>query len=132
MKTPIDSELAALIEVAKAKYTVEWWDPDHDPKEMAYYQLHEPVWLVRFGDFHVAVEKLLARSVWAHEFMLCLSELKVEAARARSGRPYTLSEKDEAVALGKQRLEEALGTQVEYEENSPLDLEGIAKDRRLS
>lgn len=128
----LDPETARIQAEAKAKYKVRWWEPDFDPLEMAYYQLHESVWLVRFGDFHVALEQLLGRSVWAHEIMLCRDVLKHEADRVLTNRPLTEQEKAQASRDGADRLRKHLGRDVEFEENTPEDFEGIAKDRRLS
>jgi len=122
-----DDKLRVAVAKAKAKYTVAWWEPDHDPKEMAYYQLNEPILLVNFGDFHVALEKLLGRSIWSHEFAVCLTELREEARRTRMGKPYSAQEKAQAIELGMQRLQERLGGNVVTVENTPEDPEGNAR-----
>ena len=59
-----------------------WWEPDIDPRKMAYYQMLEPIMLVKFSDFHEAIALLLGRSVWTHEFGIAHDKLVQEAERA--------------------------------------------------
>jgi hypothetical protein len=46
--------------------------------ERAWFQLYQPYLSMPFGEFHGAMEKLLDRPVWTHEFAFP-DELKVEA-----------------------------------------------------
>jgi len=48
-------------------YASEWWK-DKTPDEIVSFQLYEAKLCMPFGDFHEAVEKVLGRSVWTHEF----------------------------------------------------------------
>ena len=48
------------------------------PRQIAEFQLHEPLLCMPFGVFHEAVEMALGRSVWTHEFGLALDGLKRE------------------------------------------------------
>lgn len=59
-----------------------WWEPDVDPRKCAYYQIKEPIQLVAFSHFHEAIELLLGRPVYTHEFALNAEGLKQEAERA--------------------------------------------------
>ena len=58
-----------------------WWESD-DQKVIAYYQLFEPILIVRWNVFHDAVEKLLGHSVYTHEFAVSLPRLQEEAQKA--------------------------------------------------
>ena len=44
-----------------------WWR-DKTPGEIVIFQLYEDRLCMDFGDFHAAVEKVLKRPVWTHEF----------------------------------------------------------------
>lgn len=46
-----------------------WWRKVK-PEEAALFQLFEPLLCMPLGEFHGAVEKLLGRSVFTHEFAL--------------------------------------------------------------
>jgi hypothetical protein len=59
-----------------------WWEPDVDPREYAYYQIQEPILLGDFSHFHTAIELLLSRPVFTHEFALNNDALIQEASRA--------------------------------------------------
>jgi hypothetical protein len=61
-----------------------WWE-SVTPEEAALFQLYEPLLCMPFGAFQDAVEKLLGRGVWTHEFA-CLDRLKAEA-EGRAPRP---------------------------------------------
>ncbi|SRR6266567_5087366 len=64
---PVENQQACL--QAMQKYgSNHWWEPGVDPRDLAYYQLKEPIMLVEFARFHEAVELLLGRPVWTHEF----------------------------------------------------------------
>lgn len=45
-----------------------WWEPDVDPRKMAYYQAQEDLLLVGIRHFHESVKLLLGRPVYMHEF----------------------------------------------------------------
>lgn len=61
-----------------------WWTGwlNGKRREMAYYQLNEPILLVPWTEFHGAVEELLGRPVQTIEFGLRISNLKIEAEKA--------------------------------------------------
>jgi hypothetical protein len=106
-RTVDPEELAVRVKATKAKYgSLHWWEPGFDPLEMAWYQLNEPVLLVDFGRFQLALDRLLGRPVWVHELAVCLEELRAEAARVRAGNPLTDEEKAAAIMLGLRRLME--------------------------
>lgn len=44
-----------------------WWK-EKTPLEIVSFQLYEPLLCMDFSAFHEAVEKVLERSVWTHEF----------------------------------------------------------------
>lgn len=68
---------------AMAKYgDNRWWEPDVDPRKLAYYQLNEPILMGDFSHFHEAIELLLGRPVFTHEFAISADALKQEAERA--------------------------------------------------
>lgn len=69
---------------AMAKYgDNHWWEQDVDPRQFAYYQIQEPITLANdFGHFHEAIELLLGRPVYTHEFAIRYEELVAEAQRA--------------------------------------------------
>ncbi len=69
---------------AMEKYGNEkWWEPDTDPRKFAYYQIQEDLMLcANFSQFHEAIELLLGRPVFTHEFALAHNELIQEAERA--------------------------------------------------
>jgi hypothetical protein len=45
----------------------EFWK-ELTPRQIAEFQLNEPLLCMPFGVFHEAIEKALGRSVWMHEF----------------------------------------------------------------
>lgn len=45
-----------------------WWE-GRPSKEVALFQLQEPLLCMPFGDFHKAVEEAVGRPVWTHEFI---------------------------------------------------------------
>lgn len=47
-------------------------------RDIAIFQMHEPLLCMPFDRFHEAVEKALGRSVWTHEFGLNYEGLKKE------------------------------------------------------
>ena len=55
-----------------------WWT-GMSPRDIAMFQLHEPLLCMPFEVFHDAVEKALGRSVWRHEFAKA-DELRGELA----------------------------------------------------
>lgn len=59
-----------------------WWLPDVDPRRFAYFQISEPALLGSFSHFHEAIELLLGRPVYTHEFDISTDKLKQEAERA--------------------------------------------------
>ena len=60
-----------------------WWEPDVDPRKYAYYQMHESITLTNdFDHFHEAIELLLGRPVFTHEFAISAQSLMAEAERA--------------------------------------------------
>jgi len=60
-----------------------WWEPDTDPRKFAYYQLNEDLMLcAKFSQLHEAVELLLGRPVFTHEFGIDAAGLRQEAERA--------------------------------------------------
>lgn len=68
---------------AMAKYEDNhWWEPDVDPRKYAYYQIQEDILLGNFSHFHEAIELLLGRPVYTHEFGISADALKQEAERA--------------------------------------------------
>jgi hypothetical protein len=54
-------------EEAIAKADSGWWH-GLSPREIVAFQLYEDKLCMPFGDFHAAVEKVLGRGVWTHEF----------------------------------------------------------------
>lgn len=52
---------------ALAKAATKWWETATH-REIAEFQLNEPLLCCPFGVFHEAVEKTLGRPVWTHEF----------------------------------------------------------------
>lgn len=68
---------------AMAKYDDNhWWEPDVDPRQCACYQIKEDILLTTFSHFHEAMELLLGRPVYTHEFGLNRQKLIQEAERA--------------------------------------------------
>jgi hypothetical protein len=68
---------------AMAKYgDNHWWEElESDPRKFAYYQLKEGVLLTNdFSSFHGAVEQLLGRPVFTHEFSSSNSPQLIEEA----------------------------------------------------
>jgi len=54
-------------EEAIKKSKTGWW-ANHSSREIAEFQLQEPLLCMPFGDFHAAVERELGRPVFTHEF----------------------------------------------------------------
>ncbi len=79
-----DPEVQQKCLTAMEKYTDHWWEPDVDPRKFAYYQLNEDLMLcAKFSQLHEAVELLLGRPVFTHEFGSIGNEaLRQEAERA--------------------------------------------------
>jgi hypothetical protein len=48
-------------------YESEWWK-DASDYDIVKFQLFEDLLCVPFGEFHRAIEKVLGRPVWTHEF----------------------------------------------------------------
>lgn len=68
---------------AMAKYgDNKWWEADVDPRKFAYYQIQEDILLSNFSHFHEAIELLLGRPVYTHEFGISHDALVQEAERA--------------------------------------------------
>lgn len=85
-----------------------WWESGVDERTFAYYQMLEPVMLVRgFDRFHAAVEKLLGRPVWTHEFGVSHDELCQEAERAYHGERDGAEQRRANIASGMRALVEA-------------------------
>jgi hypothetical protein len=61
-----------------------WWERV-SPEEAALFQLYEEKLCMPFGEFQAAMEKLLGRGVWTHEFAY-VDQLKAEA-EGRAKRP---------------------------------------------
>src|SRR5258708_4934051 len=81
---PIFPETRQKCAAAMEKYGENhWWEPDVDPRKFAYYQLHEDLMLcAKFSQLHSAVELLLGRPVYTHEFGISIDALRQEAERA--------------------------------------------------
>lgn len=62
---------------AMAMYESGWWK-EKTPREIVAFQLFEPKLCMNFGDFHEAVEQVLGRPVFTHEFGMNLDGLKAE------------------------------------------------------
>lgn len=73
-----------------------WWTSE-DMKTLGYYQLLNPLLLVPFDKFHEAIEILLDRPVFTHEFGLNYDGLKSEAEKAFSGNQVSQEEKKKAI-----------------------------------
>jgi hypothetical protein len=71
-------------EQAIALAATEWWTRC-GPEEAALFQLYEEKLCMPFGEFQAAMEKLLGRGVWTHEFAY-VDQLKAEA-EGRAKRP---------------------------------------------
>src|SRR5260221_8729714 len=80
-----------------------WWELDIDPRKMAYHQIKEPIMLVKFSDFHEAIELLLGRPVWTHEFGISYEKLVQEAERAWTYQVGVTSEQERA-----ERIDESI------------------------
>lgn len=52
---------------ALVKFATKWWETA-TPDEIVRFQLYEPRLCMPFAAFHAAVEKVLGRPVWTHEF----------------------------------------------------------------
>lgn len=62
------TDVSALTkEQAIAMYNLSWW-VDMDAREVAKFQLHEPLLCMPLSAFQSAVETALGRPVWTHEF----------------------------------------------------------------
>jgi len=68
-----------------------WWESEN-LKEIAYYQFNEDVLLIDFVKYHEAMEKLLGRSVFTHEFGLNIEGLKQEVEKAWNNIPLENSD----------------------------------------
>jgi hypothetical protein len=69
-------------------------------------QLQCDILLVDWDTFHKAVEHLLDRSVWTHEFGLCREELIKEAKLAYCGKRISKDKRDDAIAKGFEKLQD--------------------------
>jgi len=79
-----------------------WWK-DKTPHEIVSFQLYEKLLCMDFGDFHEAVEKVLDRPVWTHEFG-SQGHLK-EEFEGKCGKPsfediLNLLPKDKTIVVG--------------------------------
>ena len=61
-----------------------WWQ-SKTARELAMFQLHEPLLCMPFDVFHKAVEEALQRPVFTHEFGLNWDGLKKELVTAKAG-----------------------------------------------
>ena len=57
-----------------------WWEFE-DKREMAKWQIFEPILMVVFSDFHEGVESLLDYPVWTHEFATDIVRLRTDARK---------------------------------------------------
>lgn len=81
-----------------------WWELDEDPRKFAYYQLKEERLLAAdFGRFKEAMDLLLGRPVFTHEFRSSNHALRQEAERAWT---YQVGVTSEAERL--ERLQESI------------------------
>jgi hypothetical protein len=55
------------VDEAKALFDSGWWR-EMKPEEAARLQLYQARLCMPFSDYHAAMEKLLGRPVWTHEF----------------------------------------------------------------
>ena len=62
-----------------------WWFSENSD-DRAYFQLSEPILLLKMHDFHVDLEKLLGRPVQTIEFAYNCDGLKQEAETARKNK----------------------------------------------
>lgn len=54
-------------EVAEELYDSRWWEDETD-QEIIAFQLFEPRLCMPFKEYHRAIESVLGRPVWTHEF----------------------------------------------------------------
>lgn len=83
--------LEALNKYGKNK----WWLSEIS-EVIGYFQLFEPILVVKFGKFHKGLEKLLNRPVFTSEFPLNYEGLKKEAEKAKNN---LLTDEDRKKAL---------------------------------
>lgn len=90
-----------------------WWEEQKtNPRKYAYFQIKEPVFLSNdFPAFHGAVEQLIGRSVYTHEFGMSNDKLIEEAEQAYAGN--MLSEQER-----RQRVGESLQSLADYAERN--------------
>lgn len=86
------------IALVAAKYGDNHWWESEDLRELAYYQIAEPVLMCEFSDFHKGIERLLGRPVWTHEFGVNMDGLREEARKAYAG---TFTEEERKIATRK-------------------------------
>jgi hypothetical protein len=67
MDARTDMARELTVDEAKALFESDWWK-GMDPAAAARLQLHQDRLCMPFSDFHGAMEKLLGRPVWTHEF----------------------------------------------------------------
>lgn len=69
LAVPVENQQQCL--EAMAKYGENhWWEPGTSSRDLAYYQSHEPLLLIKnFGVFAAAVEELLGHGVWTHQYL---------------------------------------------------------------
>ena len=78
-RNPPKKDVDAMMEAMK-KYDTPWWESKNS-KEVASYQIFEPVLLVPFPVLHEGTERLLEREVQSSEFAY-MDALRQEAVRA--------------------------------------------------
>jgi len=74
---------------AAALASTRWWE-HASADEIARFQMNEPLLCCPFGVFHEAVEKVLGRPVFTHEFGLNYEGMKAELNGTQ--RPPTMEE----------------------------------------
>ena len=72
---------AENMRVAMARYGEHRWWLSEDPREVAYYQLHEPILLITAAVFFSAVATLVGHDVGVRSFF-CADDLRSEATVA--------------------------------------------------
>ncbi len=86
MDARADMARELTVDEAKALFDSGWWKK-MDASEAAHLQLHQDRLCMPFGDFHRAMQKLLGRPVFTHEFavrdaLIAEADGKREAAEA--------------------------------------------------
>lgn len=71
-------------EEAIAKFDTGWWK-DATPEEIVEFQLYEERLCMPFSDFHAAVERVMGRPVFTHEF--ASKNLVEDYERIKRGEP---------------------------------------------